>query len=641
MAVQEQTPYIEHVANGVTTSFALGFVCDSADKLMVTVNDLPTNVGDWSFIEGEVIFQFPPLSESIIKIWRNSPLARSTTFKTYDNSLNPNSLNFDLDKIWLVMQELNVKNSFSDNKLQEILDSLVAGNVNGLPAEILARIAGDENTKILVNLEANRAYQAEIAINNRVDNEALIANQNVSIEKVRAEEAEQNLLVQINAVGVGNKAYKTYADMDADKANIPAKSKVTVTNDATTSNNGDWQWDGAVFTKSVYDPLNQSKNYVDSKIKAFSIYLKVDCYVESVLDANGFTRVKMQSKAGQSNFYDSRTSENSQNIKELNVSVKGVEIYKKIPGIAVVYIDENGYTRLKEKSVDGVFESYIDSKVKQLIPGTGISLLETAETIEISTGEIVYETPNEYVLCLVIGQSNNTTEGGNASEAPTLPNGVCLIWDNTYNTLGDINLSGQKASVVPAMALEFYKQTGMGLIVVNSAVGASAMSELAAGTLGRSWDVTGTLRQPAIDRLNACKAYLDSNNYCYQLGFISWSQGEQDGLKIADNTITVNDYRSAFTTFVDFIKTNVGQKAPFIITRTAYRTADNAGYKAVRDTQMELAHTISNVYMGYTGTTKFFSRNLMHDSVHYNQNGKNIVGTTIGKIASKLSAGVN
>lgn len=265
MAVPEQTPYIEHVANGVTTSFALGFVCDSADNLVVTINDLPTNVGDWSFSDGNVVFQYPPLLDSLIKIWRNSPLVRSTTFKTYDNSLNPNSLNFDLDKIWLVMQELNVKNFISDNKLQEILDSLIAGNINGLPAEILARIAGDENTKILVNLEANRAYQAEIAINNRVDNEALIANQNVSIEKVRAEEAEQNLLVQINAVGVGNKAYKTYALMDADKENIPAKSKVTVTNDATALNNGDWQWDGIAFTKSTYDPLTQAKSYSDAK----------------------------------------------------------------------------------------------------------------------------------------------------------------------------------------------------------------------------------------------------------------------------------------------------------------------------------------------------------------------------------------
>lgn len=261
MPVQEQTPYIEHIANGVTTSFALGFVCDSVDNLVVTINDLPTNVGDWSFSDGNVVFQYPPLLDSLIKIWRNSPLARSTTFKTYDNSLNPNSLNFDLDKIWLVMQELNVKNFISDNKLQELLDSLIAGNVNGLPAEILARIAGDENTKSLVNIETLRAYQAESNLSVRIDNESLLADQNILAEKQRAEVAEQSLQIQVNSVGVGNKAYKTYALMDADKTNIPAKSKVTVTNDATASNNGDWQWDGATFTKSAYDPLTQAKAY--------------------------------------------------------------------------------------------------------------------------------------------------------------------------------------------------------------------------------------------------------------------------------------------------------------------------------------------------------------------------------------------
>lgn len=80
------------------------------------------------------------------------------------------------------------------------------------------------------------------------------------------DETVGNLQGLLNSVGTGNRAYKTYAEMDADKANIPAKSKVTVTNDATASNNGDWQWDGSVFTKSTYDPLNQSKSYTDSRI---------------------------------------------------------------------------------------------------------------------------------------------------------------------------------------------------------------------------------------------------------------------------------------------------------------------------------------------------------------------------------------
>ena len=439
-----------------------------------------------------------------------------------------------------------------------------------------------------------------------------------------------------------DRSYATLVEANADIANIGVGVKVEVLD---TVDGGLWEKKSAgttSLTKSPYDPLTLSKQYTDSRILVFSIYNEIFGYAETVLDSNGTTRVKMYSQGTKTYFNDPRIITNSQDISILTSSVNGSEVYKEIGGLVTTILDVNGFTRIKEQNVTtGQFISYVGAKQKNLVAGTGISILETAETITIEAGETVYATPTEYVLCLVIGQSNNTTEGGNEAEAPLLPDGVCLIWNNTYNTLGDINTSDQKGSIVPAMALEFYKQTGMGLIVVNSAVGGSAMSELAASTPGRSWDVTGTLRQPAIDRLNACKSYLDTNGYCYQMGFISWSQGEQDGVQIQNGIITISDYTSAFSTFIDFIKTNVGNKVPFIITRTGYRTADNAAYKAIRDAQMNFAHTMPTVWMGYTGTPKFFNRNLMNDSVHYNQQGKNIVGNAIAKVATKLSAGVN
>ncbi|WP_425917798.1 sialate O-acetylesterase [Acinetobacter sp. TSRC1-2] len=648
MAVSEQTPYKEYIANGISKIFPLEFTCATQDYLIVTVNDIEPAIGEWSFIDGEVIFNYPPLVDSIIKIWRNSPLARSTTFKTYDNSLNPNSLNFDLDKIWLVMQELNVKNIVADSKLQSLLDSLIAGNVNGLPAEILARIVGDESTKSLVNLEALRAYQAENNLNMRIDNESLIASQNILAEKQRAEAIEQSLQVQVNSVGVGNKAYKTYALMDADKANIPAKSKVTVTNDSDSTNNGDWQYDGTTFTKSIYDSLTQSKNYTDTKIKTFSIYKKIDAYVETVLDVNGFTRIKMQTKSGQTYFYDSRIAENDQSIADLNATVKGVEIYKKIKGQVVTILDAEGFTRIKEQNVTtGQFISYVGAKQKSLVAGTGISILETPETITIEAGAAAYSTPYEYVLCLIAGQSNASYYGGDDALAPNLPNGVCYVWDNTYNTVREIN-DGSAASKTckqtygPAIALEFYKKTGMGLIIVNSAVGSTAQTAEADNGAG-NWSPTGTLRQTAIDRFNACRAYLDSISTCFQNGFIVWTQGERDGQEIQLGTITKTQYKTGLSEMIDFFKTNLGLKIPFILTATAYYTStgDNVGSKSVRSAQYEIAHDKAGSFMGFTGAVKFPSRNLLADGVHYNQAGKNILGTAVGKIAHILSAGVN
>lgn len=117
-----------------------------------------------------------------------------------------------------------------------------------------------DQTKISLNLkiseEEQRAELEESKLDTKIDLAYGDLNSKVS-------EMETNLEAQIASIGVGNKAYKTYALMDADKANIPAKSKVTVTNDATASNNGDWQWDGAVFTKSAFDPTTQAKNYAD------------------------------------------------------------------------------------------------------------------------------------------------------------------------------------------------------------------------------------------------------------------------------------------------------------------------------------------------------------------------------------------
>lgn len=94
----------------------------------------------------------------------------------------------------------------------------------------------------------------------------------------------QNFLFQFQKYN--SRAYKTYAEMNADKGNISSKTKITVTNDGTASNNGDWQWDGAVFTKSAYDPLSQSKSYTDVQILN-----KVLNYFRSSADLNNIFNV--------------------------------------------------------------------------------------------------------------------------------------------------------------------------------------------------------------------------------------------------------------------------------------------------------------------------------------------------------------
>ncbi|MEG2749532.1 MAG: hypothetical protein RR939_08970 [Acinetobacter sp.] len=108
MAVADQTPYIEYTANGVTTSFALGFDCEKQEHLIVTVNGVEPIVGSWSLTGGAVVFPVAPINTAKIIIQRNTPFERNTDYQSYNNSFRPPSVNNDFDRVWLKLQELGV-----------------------------------------------------------------------------------------------------------------------------------------------------------------------------------------------------------------------------------------------------------------------------------------------------------------------------------------------------------------------------------------------------------------------------------------------------------------------------------------------------------------------------------------------------
>jgi|GEM_PF-4824925 len=120
MAVQEQTPYIEHIANGVTTSFALEFDCKDKEHLIVLVDNVEPNVGTWSLANGSVVFGTAPANGKIISIQRNTPFRRDTNFQSYDNSLRPATINKDFDWIWYKLQELGVADWILGNRIDAL-----------------------------------------------------------------------------------------------------------------------------------------------------------------------------------------------------------------------------------------------------------------------------------------------------------------------------------------------------------------------------------------------------------------------------------------------------------------------------------------------------------------------------------------
>lgn len=108
MAVPEQTPYSEHTGNGSTTSFALGFQCETKDHLIVLVDGIEPPIATWSLTGGNVVFTTAPAAGKKITLQRNTPFSRTTDYQSYNNSFRPPAVNKDFDWIWWKLQELGV-----------------------------------------------------------------------------------------------------------------------------------------------------------------------------------------------------------------------------------------------------------------------------------------------------------------------------------------------------------------------------------------------------------------------------------------------------------------------------------------------------------------------------------------------------
>lgn len=109
MAVQEQTPYIKYVANGVTQTFATEFDCESKDQLVVMLNGEEPVFTSWSYADKQVTFLIAPVVDTVVELKRQSKLNRTTDYQSYNNSFRPPAVNNDFDRIWYAIQEQNYK----------------------------------------------------------------------------------------------------------------------------------------------------------------------------------------------------------------------------------------------------------------------------------------------------------------------------------------------------------------------------------------------------------------------------------------------------------------------------------------------------------------------------------------------------
>ncbi|MGP4772515.1 phage tailspike polysaccharide lyase family protein [Acinetobacter sp. PFS20] len=152
MAVADQTPYKEYVANGTTTIFPLEFDCDDAEHLIVKKDDeVIPSLNNWSLDTntGSVVFSVAPYVGSKLILQRDTPLVRNTDYATYNNSIRPTPVNKDFDRIWLKLQELGIGDYLlKEFFLKEVENQGVAvGQLDELYNDFLQRLANVNTDK--------------------------------------------------------------------------------------------------------------------------------------------------------------------------------------------------------------------------------------------------------------------------------------------------------------------------------------------------------------------------------------------------------------------------------------------------------------------------------------------------------------
>lgn len=250
-------------------------------------------------------------------------------------------------------------------------------------------------------------------------------------------------------------------------------------------------------------------------------------------------------------------------------------------------------------------------------------------------------------------QSNllaTATEYGDAPEE-----GIAYKWNSSAGTLDPLqdptgNLGTPKGSPYPAFASRYFQLTGEGVIIVNMAKGGSGLVEGTGGAFG-NWSPTGSLRQGAIDALNACIAYLEAHGYAYRLAGVIGVAMETDAIALGNGEITVDQYKDALAAHRTWLEeqTGMGPKMPWILTELGVRSSgDTAAWQAIRAAQRQFCRDSANTWLGWIGARNLEARDVAEgdgtymeaDGLHWAKKAQSEHGWANAAVAAVRCAGV-
>ena len=229
-------------------------------------------------------------------------------------------------------------------------------------------------------------------------------------------------------------------------------------------------------------------------------------------------------------------------------------------------------------------------------------------------------------IIIFAGQSNMSGNGGNAAQAPVVPIGQGFEYRpaNAPNALYPITEpfgryeggyvsdvpSYQNGTLVSSFVNTYFSKTGVPVVGVCATHG---------GTDSSYWASSST-KADMVSRLVKTKAYLEKNNYKVRRKFLVFLQGESDAVK----GISQTDYKNNLIAAFQPLFAN-GLEQVFIIT-PGYASNGVFSYDEVVKAQVDLCNSNNLFTLGSQLLHSPAMNIYLNDTVHYNQQGLNMVG---------------
>ncbi len=241
-------------------------------------------------------------------------------------------------------------------------------------------------------------------------------------------------------------------------------------------------------------------------------------------------------------------------------------------------------------------------------------------------------------IILFMGQSNMSGAGGNAKEAPQVPEGAgyeykavtapeALVYlreplgemEHREGLLDDRDLLKRHGTMASAFVNAYYAETGVPVVAVAASRGSSSMD---------SW--LERLAGDAIDRLTQCRKHLETHQVSVRHCYMVWMQGEAD----ANKETPKEEYIAGMQMLADQMEA-AGVEACFLI-QIGNHTRQPGHHAEIQQAQLELCQLDDRIFLASVLPAQL-DNELDEGGVHFSQKALNLIGEDAGRMAGSVA----